>query len=178
MNKPYEVTYSPFRAFTREEWSKLEEHPMFPVYDIDLTPLQALNEPLTTDEIEDIYIPMVPCKSTYAPPQPAYRAGPVFPKQEHANPLYHRYCGKRGCRQEHHCKGIAKAALHDTRQPQCGTDPHRRIPLPQCRTQTEGDIQPQRISGELRRTASACLPCRRQIGTRSAQRPGLFTPLL
>ena len=59
MNKAYEVTYSPFRAFTREEWRKLEEHPMFPVSDIDLTALQALNEPLTPEEVEDIYIPMI-----------------------------------------------------------------------------------------------------------------------
>lgn len=59
MNKAYEVTYSPFRAFTREEWRKLDEHPMFPVSDIDLTALQALNEPLTLDEVEDIYIPMI-----------------------------------------------------------------------------------------------------------------------
>lgn len=59
MNKAYEVTYSPFRAFTREEWRTLDEHPMFPVSDIDLTALQALNEPLTLDEVEDIYIPMI-----------------------------------------------------------------------------------------------------------------------
>lgn len=59
MNKTYEVTYSPFRAFTRKEWSKFEEHPMFPIHDIDLTELQALNEPLTTDEVVEIYIPMI-----------------------------------------------------------------------------------------------------------------------
>ncbi|NLJ01140.1 MAG: type I pantothenate kinase [Bacteroidales bacterium] len=59
MNKAYDVTYSPFRAFTREEWRLLEEHPMFPITGIDLTELQALNEPLTTEEVEDIYIPMV-----------------------------------------------------------------------------------------------------------------------
>src|SRR5690554_6699378 len=59
MNKAYDVTYSPFRAFTREEWRLLEEHPMFPITGIDLTQLQALNEPLTTEEVEDIYIPMV-----------------------------------------------------------------------------------------------------------------------
>ena len=54
-----DVTFSPFRSFTRDEWSKLEEHPMFPVSDIDLSKLQALNEPLTMDEVEKIYIPMV-----------------------------------------------------------------------------------------------------------------------
>lgn len=59
MNKVYDVTYSPFRAFTRNEWKKLEEHPMFPISDIDLTKLQALNEPLTLEEVEEIYIPMI-----------------------------------------------------------------------------------------------------------------------
>lgn len=59
MNKAYEITFSPFRSFTRDEWKKLEEHPMFPVSEIDLTALQALNEPLTLNEVEDIYIPMV-----------------------------------------------------------------------------------------------------------------------
>lgn len=59
MNKAYEVTYSPFQAFTREEWRKLEEHPMFPISEIDLSALQALNEPLTIDEVEDVYIPMI-----------------------------------------------------------------------------------------------------------------------
>lgn len=60
MNKAaYDATFSPFRGFTRDEWSKLEEHPMFPVSDIDLTQLQALNEPLTMQELEEIYMPMV-----------------------------------------------------------------------------------------------------------------------
>lgn len=60
MKKPaYDVTFSPFRGFSREEWSKLEEHPMFPVSDIDLTKLQAMNEPLTLDEMEQVYMPMV-----------------------------------------------------------------------------------------------------------------------
>lgn len=57
--KIYDATFSPFRSFTREEWSKLEEHPDFPVSDIDLSKLQALNEPLTTEEIEQVYIPLV-----------------------------------------------------------------------------------------------------------------------
>ncbi len=59
MNKVYDVTYSPFRSFTRDEWKKLEEHPLFPISDIDLTGLQALNEPLTLNEVEEIYIPMI-----------------------------------------------------------------------------------------------------------------------
>ena len=55
----YQATYSPFRSFTREEWRKLEEHPMFPISDIDLTKLKGLNEPLTIEELEEVYIPMI-----------------------------------------------------------------------------------------------------------------------
>lgn len=56
----YDVKFSPFRSFTREEWSKLEEHPSFPISDdLDLTQLKAMNEPLTMEEINDIYLPMV-----------------------------------------------------------------------------------------------------------------------
>ncbi len=56
---PYKATYSPFRSFTRDEWSKLEEHPMFPISDIDLTKLKGLNEPLTLEELEEVYIPLI-----------------------------------------------------------------------------------------------------------------------
>ena len=49
--KTYDATFSPFRSFTREEWKQLEEHPQFPVADMDLTQLQALNEPLTIAEV-------------------------------------------------------------------------------------------------------------------------------
>ena len=58
MNKAYEVTYSPFQAFTREEWRKLEEHPMFPISEIDLSALQALTNPHDR-QVEDVYIPMI-----------------------------------------------------------------------------------------------------------------------
>ena len=57
--KPYDVTFSPFRSFTRQEWSVLEEHPEFPVADINLDELTALNEPLTIEEVEEVYIPLI-----------------------------------------------------------------------------------------------------------------------
>lgn len=57
--RTYDATFSPFRSFTREEWSQAEKHPQFPVADMDLTQLQALNEPLTIAEIEDVYMPLI-----------------------------------------------------------------------------------------------------------------------
>lgn len=51
-------TISPFRTFTRKEWKVLDSHPDFPFSQIDLTKLQALNEPLTEAEVSDIYLPL------------------------------------------------------------------------------------------------------------------------
>lgn len=59
MTPQYAATFSPFRSFTRSEWRLLEDHPMFPISDMDLSALKSLNEPLTMDEIESIYVPMV-----------------------------------------------------------------------------------------------------------------------
>lgn len=57
--KHYNATYSPFRSFTRDEWKVLEDHPQFPIADIDLNKLHGLNEPLNMEEVEEIYIPLI-----------------------------------------------------------------------------------------------------------------------
>lgn len=59
MNPSYEATNSPFRSFTREQWKQMEEHPNFPVSDINLDTLKGLNEPLTMEEIRDVYFPLI-----------------------------------------------------------------------------------------------------------------------
>ncbi|MDO5036380.1 MAG: type I pantothenate kinase [Porphyromonas sp.] len=58
MKTLYTSTYSPYQSFTREEWRQLESHPNFPISEMDLTQLHALNEPLTEQEIQDIYLPL------------------------------------------------------------------------------------------------------------------------
>ncbi len=57
--KNYNATYSPFRSFTRDEWKILEDHPQFPIADINLKELHGLNEPLNMEELEEIYIPLI-----------------------------------------------------------------------------------------------------------------------
>lgn len=52
------ATFSPYHSFSREAWSRLDSHPDFPFSEIDLPRLQALNEPLTVDEVRDIYLPL------------------------------------------------------------------------------------------------------------------------
>jgi len=53
-----DVTYSPFRHITREEWKKLNGHLSYPIAETDINKLNALNEPLTIQEIEDVYFPL------------------------------------------------------------------------------------------------------------------------
>ncbi|MGK6351444.1 type I pantothenate kinase [Parapedobacter sp. DT-150] len=52
------IAYSPFRHITREEWSTLNGHPSYPIADTDIHKLNALNEPLTLQEIEEVYFPL------------------------------------------------------------------------------------------------------------------------
>ncbi len=52
------ATFSPYHSFSREAWSRLDSHPDFPFSEINLHQLQALNEPLTVDEVRDIYLPL------------------------------------------------------------------------------------------------------------------------
>src|SRR5690606_42084944 len=49
---------SPFQNFTREEWKRLNGQLSNMLAEEDLGALHALNEPLTMEEIEEIYIPL------------------------------------------------------------------------------------------------------------------------
>ena len=59
MNSAPVALNNPFKSITREQWSQLEEHPNFPVSDIDLNSLKALNEPLDMHEIKEVYFPLI-----------------------------------------------------------------------------------------------------------------------
>lgn len=50
--------HSPFRHISRDEWKSLNGHPSYVIADADIQKLNALNEPLTMQEIEDVYFPL------------------------------------------------------------------------------------------------------------------------
>ncbi len=58
VNTADSIGYSPFRHISREEWKELNGHLSYPIADADLHRLNALNEPLTMQEIEDVYFPL------------------------------------------------------------------------------------------------------------------------
>ncbi|SFC49421.1 pantothenate kinase [Parapedobacter composti] len=58
VNTGNSIAYSPFRNISRDEWKKLNGHLSYPIADEDIHKLNALNEPLTMQEIEDVYFPL------------------------------------------------------------------------------------------------------------------------
>lgn len=52
------IAYSPFRHITREEWKDLNGRLSYPIANEDIQKLNALNEPLTMLEIEEVYFPL------------------------------------------------------------------------------------------------------------------------
>ncbi|WP_257656835.1 type I pantothenate kinase [Parapedobacter lycopersici] len=52
------IAYSPFRHISRAMWKDLNGHLSYPIANEDIHQLNALNEPLTMREIEEIYFPL------------------------------------------------------------------------------------------------------------------------
>ncbi|MFC3197027.1 type I pantothenate kinase [Parapedobacter deserti] len=52
------IAYSPFRHITREEWKELNGRLSYPIAEDDIHKLNALNEPLTMLEIQEVYFPL------------------------------------------------------------------------------------------------------------------------
>jgi len=58
VNTDNSIAYSPFRHISREEWKQLNGRRSYPIAEADIDKLHALNEPLTMQEIEDVYFPL------------------------------------------------------------------------------------------------------------------------
>ncbi|SEM18028.1 pantothenate kinase [bacterium A37T11] len=52
------ASYSPFITISRNEWKELNGHLAFHISDTDISKLNALNEPLTLEEISEVYLPL------------------------------------------------------------------------------------------------------------------------
>jgi type I pantothenate kinase len=58
MNRKTLPTVSPYRKFTRAEWSRLREDTPLTLSAEELDRLKGLNEPISLDEVVEIYLPM------------------------------------------------------------------------------------------------------------------------
>lgn len=52
------AVYSPFKRIGRKDWKNLNGHHAYSFSEHDLEKLRALNDPLTIEEMEDIYLPL------------------------------------------------------------------------------------------------------------------------
>lgn len=50
--------YSPYLIFKREEWARLKDHDITHLLNKDVEKLKALNEPLTLQEVRQVYLPL------------------------------------------------------------------------------------------------------------------------
>lgn len=55
---PYEKVYSPYMQIGRDVWATLKDDGILNLLDKDVDSMRALNEPLTMDEITQIYLPL------------------------------------------------------------------------------------------------------------------------
>ncbi len=65
MDRPATQDLSPHRVFTRAEWAKLRADTPLTLTGDDLTRLQSLNDPISLDEVEEIYLPLSRLLSLY-----------------------------------------------------------------------------------------------------------------
>ena len=58
MNQPVPAAIAPHRVFTRAEWAKLRADTPLTLTDDDLSRLRSLNDPISLDEVTEIYLPL------------------------------------------------------------------------------------------------------------------------
>ncbi|WP_409343005.1 type I pantothenate kinase [Paenibacillus sp. MBLB4367] len=51
-------TFSPYMAFNREDWAKLRDHTPLSLTAEDIDKLRGLNDELSLDEVQDVYLPL------------------------------------------------------------------------------------------------------------------------
>ena len=104
-----QVAVSRFVEFSRAEWSRLRAATPLPLTEPQLRALVSINEPMSLDEVADIYLPLSRLLNLYVArdAKPSRRDGHV-PRHRHAaRAVRHRHRRQRGGGEEH---GVASAA--------------------------------------------------------------------
>jgi type I pantothenate kinase len=79
MNRKIHHPVSPYREFSRAEWSRLREDTPLTLSDTELQALKGLNEPVSMDEVIEIYLPLSRLINLhYAASQQLFRATNEF----------------------------------------------------------------------------------------------------
>lgn len=89
-------SYSPYIEFNRKEWAELKEHQTtLPLTEAELEQLKGLNEEVSIQEVEDIYLPLTHFIDLYARvSRELNRLTASFMKKSSPHPLHHWNRGK------------------------------------------------------------------------------------
>ena len=58
MDRPAQDSLSPYRVFAKEEWARLRADTPLSLDETELARLRGLNEPISLQEVEQVYLPM------------------------------------------------------------------------------------------------------------------------
>ena len=121
-----------FVSFSREEWARLRAATPLTVSEAEVEQLRGVNERLTLQQVEEIYLPLSRLLNLYvAATQTLRKATDTFlgnPAAEGA--VRHRHRRQRRRRQEHH-RARAAGAARPLARPPAGRPRHdRRLPVP------------------------------------------------
>ena len=167
-----------FVSFSREEWARLRAATPLTVSEAEVEQLRGVNERLTLQQVEEIYLPLSRLLNLYvAATQTLRKATDTFlgnPRGHGA--IRHRHCRQRGRGKEHHRTRAAGAAQPMARSSTRRSGHDRRVPAPEPRARGARPDGPQGLPRELRRAAPARFPDRREVGTApSGARPSTRT---
>ena len=66
MDQPSPTVIAPHRVFTRDEWARLRADTPLTLNADDVSRLKSLNDPISLDEVVEIYLPLSRLLSLYA----------------------------------------------------------------------------------------------------------------
>ena len=174
MDQQSPTAISPHRVFTREEWARLRADTPLTLTDDDVTRLKSLNDPISLDEVVEIYLPISRLLSLYvAAIQSLYDATRTFLGDEDGmTPVHHRHRRLGGGRQVDDGAHAAGAAPPLAEHAQGRPDRHRRLPAAQRGPRARRADGAQGLSRRATtgRRCSPSSPTSRRASTRSRRR--------
>ena len=145
--------YSPYIEFNRKEWAELKEHQTtLPLTEAELEQLKGLNEEVSIQEVEDIYLPLTHFIDLYARVSRELNqcTASFMKKEPHPTPFIIGIGGSVAVGKSTAARLLQAMLARGKGQPEGGPGHNRRFPIPQCGAARKGHHEPQGIPGKLR----------------------------
>ena len=164
-----------YDKFSREEWAKLRANMPLEISDEDLDALRGLNDPVSLEEVEAIYLPLGRLLNIHiAMAHGLGRVKDSFGTSECTSDLH--YCGdrQRGRGQEHVFARAGRGTFAGVRSSVGGTGDDGRVSASQRGAGRAGADGAEGLPGELRPSQDAGVYDRAAAGRDDAEGSGVF----